>query len=621
MKKLAIFAHHDPKGAVRAYIVNCLNGLRETVDDILVVINGELSQEGRATLQGLGVECIVRANEGFDFWAWKAGLDFLGMDKVREYREVLLTNCSFYGPLHSFLPMWQHMDGVACDWWGITEHPALPELHIPPHLQSYWLVLRKPVLASEAFALFWNTLPAMHTYADAVRHGELGLSTHLSHAGFTQAAFIPAEVTSPWRADPCLKTDTLVLEHGCPVVKRKYFTTFKKELCKVLDDCGTRLLFDHIQETAPSALDAIWEDLLATEHMSVINDSLHLNYIIGTHERGNTALQDSDKTALILYAYYDDLVEYAAGYVQNLPARVEVFIVTVTEEAAKKFSERLCQVPNRVHTRTQPNRGRDTAALLVTCADVIQNHDLVCFVHLKKTPHAASPLVGESFREHCFSCLLFNQPHVLRILELFQKNPRLGLLAPFPPTAFGLDFVIGSEWRLNYAAAASFLHDRLGLAQEPDPYVPAPFGGMFWARTAALRTLTAQNWSYEDFPAEPFPANDGLLPHVIERVLPSLAQHDGFYTAWVLPDCRAGSMLNNLHYLLRKERVGHRPKWRKLRLTYLRYLLLGKLLPGKYGKRYSQKLRKAKDRMLVARAAEMSSRDGTPFFRRERGAK
>ena len=63
----------------------------------------------------------------------------------------------------------------------------------------------------------------------------------------------------------------------------------------------------------------------------------------------------------------------------------------------------------------------------------------------------------------------------------------------------------------------------------------APFGGMFWVKTKALKTLTSYDWKCEDFPSEPFPTDDGLLPHSIERLISILAQRDGYFIGHIAP--------------------------------------------------------------------------------------
>ena len=80
-KRLAIYVHFDKKGAVRDYVVHCLKGLQEVVSDILVVVNGDLSDEGRCALEVLGVDILVRENLGLTLVGGKKASSIMAMTK------------------------------------------------------------------------------------------------------------------------------------------------------------------------------------------------------------------------------------------------------------------------------------------------------------------------------------------------------------------------------------------------------------------------------------------------------------------------------------------------------------------------------------------------------------
>ena len=76
----------------------------------------------------------------------------------------------------------------------------------------------------------------------------------------------------------------------------------------------------------------------------------------------------------------------------------------------------------------------------------------------------------------------------------------------------------------------------------------APFGSECYIRTDALRTLFSKDWSINDFPKEPTPA-DATPLHAIERVIPFAVQNDGYYSGWLMSDRWAPVILDNLTYL------------------------------------------------------------------------
>ena len=62
---------------------------------------------------------------------------------------------------------------------------------------------------------------------------------------------------------------------------------------------------------------------------------------------------------------------------------------------------------------------------------------------------------------------------------------------------------------------------------------PITLGTAFWCKREALAALFEHDFSYEDFPDEPMPI-DGTVCHALERILGYVAQHEGYYTAYIM---------------------------------------------------------------------------------------
>lgn len=90
MNRLALYVFWEKDGIVRDYVTYYLNALKEVAQDIIVIVNGKLSAEGRKKLEELGADILVRENEGLDFAAWKAALEDIGWDKLSLYDELIL---------------------------------------------------------------------------------------------------------------------------------------------------------------------------------------------------------------------------------------------------------------------------------------------------------------------------------------------------------------------------------------------------------------------------------------------------------------------------------------------------------------------------------------------------
>ncbi|KAB2727341.1 rhamnan synthesis F family protein [Brucella anthropi] len=104
-KRLAIAFFFDENHIVDDYMIYLMRHLKPFVDHTIFVSNGPLSKDSEIALDDVAEEIILRKNEGFDVWAYKAGLEHIGYDRLKEYDEVLLYNHTFYGPIFPFSEM------------------------------------------------------------------------------------------------------------------------------------------------------------------------------------------------------------------------------------------------------------------------------------------------------------------------------------------------------------------------------------------------------------------------------------------------------------------------------------------------------------------------------------
>ena len=145
MNRLGIFFFYDAQGVVDDYVTTLLDGLAPHFTEMAIVCNGELTDEGRAKLARYTGNITVRANQGFDAWAYKTAMDSYGWDALTEFDEIVLFNATIMGPVHPFSEMFDAMDKRDLDFWGITKfhkvpfdpHPVpLPRLQQEPGVQQ-----------------------------------------------------------------------------------------------------------------------------------------------------------------------------------------------------------------------------------------------------------------------------------------------------------------------------------------------------------------------------------------------------------------------------------------------------------------------------------------------------
>jgi lipopolysaccharide biosynthesis protein len=176
LTRVAIYAHYSPEALILSHSWPYLESLIALGFKIIFVSNSNISIEDSQLLEGKNIGFIIRENIGLDFGMWKSALDTV---KLEEIDELLLTNSSIMGPFSPLAPIFEKASHWRCDFWGITDNTELA-----PHLQSYFIVLRKSVLKSRAFIEFWNSVLPYHSKNQIIRSYEIGFTVWLEENGF-----------------------------------------------------------------------------------------------------------------------------------------------------------------------------------------------------------------------------------------------------------------------------------------------------------------------------------------------------------------------------------------------------------------------------------------------------
>lgn len=281
MRRLAIYTFWEKNGVVREYVVYFLKSLKEISDEILVVVNGKINNQGKKIFDEIGVQYIQRENFGLDFSAWKAGLEYISRDAIKYYDEIILCNCSVYGPIYSFSDSFHAMECVECDFWGMTVVPedrtaelikGNPDSYVREHIQSYFIVLKRTITNSDVFWKWWDNLKHSKNFWDEVYTHETKFTEYLVVNGFKMGCYYRA--TSLW--NPTIFEPTKLIKARMPLVKRKLFSEHHNRLV----DYASLLVFNMINNCTNYSVNIIWDDLKGTEKDYHLKERLKKEWLL-----------------------------------------------------------------------------------------------------------------------------------------------------------------------------------------------------------------------------------------------------------------------------------------------------------------------------------------------------
>lgn len=251
LKRIVFFVHYDSNNVVSDNDINYIKSLKNMNMEVVVISNNnQLSTKYVELLNSNADHVIIRENKGYDFAAWKCGMENYGYDVISKYDEVILVNNSVIGPVYNLNNIFTTMEDKKCDFWGLTLFPRMNDGsylnldYIPEHIQSYFMVFNQNVVVSNVFRDFWSDLSGKNDFVETVACYESQLTKILNKAGYKHAVYIEetkyiidmlgdAKIpyVKPW----------LLLLLGMPFVKKKY-SMYCTDEDKILTESYTKLL-------------------------------------------------------------------------------------------------------------------------------------------------------------------------------------------------------------------------------------------------------------------------------------------------------------------------------------------------------------------------------------------
>ena len=559
-QRLGIYCFYDKYGHAASFIKTFLDDLMDNLDDLVVVVNGQLSDQARQLFSEYTKTIIVRENKGLDVAAYKQAILTLGWEKLESYDEVICLNDTVMGPVYPFREMFACMDRKDVDFWGITAYAGetVDKEQIPTHLQAYWHAYRRSLVSSPAFHEYWETMPLWKDYAEVTRKHEMTFTKHFTDLGFTWASYIDWRKYQGYSSYPLLYMPMqIVRDDRCPIFKRRSFFVDYSAYFDQTAGQPALDLYEYLRDHTDYDVDMIWDAILPSYNIDDIRKAMHLDYVLPS-QAINPQTHDRPRSAFIYHVYFMDLLEDTCHYIASLPEETDLYI-TSTEDKIPQIREYMQQhgISHQATFIPVINRGRDVSALLVAaCPGVLSGkYDVIGFAHDKKSSqnqeNGHHGTESQGFAYKLMENTLGSEAYVKNILTLFAENPRLGQVTPPPPYhALYFAHTIPHDWGANYEITKELLEDRLGIHVPLSPTKPtaSAMGSCYWFRVEALKPLFEYGWKYEDFLPEGQMGEDGTISHAIERANGYICQSRGYYPAWVLSDRYARIEVDPLFY-------------------------------------------------------------------------
>lgn len=228
------------------------------------------------------------------------------------------------------------------------------------------------------------------------------------------------------------------------------------------------------------------------------------------------------RIAICLHIFYADFIDKFELSLSKLPVKVDVFVTCASEQIEVDAKARFELLPtvNKVLTAQAPNKGRNFGPFLVEFASQLQDYDLMCHLHSKKSLYSGREQT--QWFDYLHQYLLADLHVVSCLLRLFDEHKDLGV---YYPSSFWMMPSWVNHWTCNKSHATVFEED-WGFKIDSN-FLTYPVGGMFWARPSAILPMLEKQYSYDDFPAEPLP-NDGSYLHAMERSIGLMAEERGY---------------------------------------------------------------------------------------------
>jgi rhamnosyltransferase len=544
-----IYLIYDEDGIVDDYILYWLNAIKEYSESIVVVVNGKLTAEGRRKIYTITEDVFVRENIGFDAHAYKAALEYVGYDNLKDYDECIITNYTTYGPIYSFADFFEKMEESEADFYGMFRMSLSTGVKTvcglpwdrciikPKPISNFWGI-KKRLLHSGFFRNFYQNLRPINTYHESTVYYEDEFGEQVLENGFLLDTY--EQEKNGYIGNPFTRISyELLKDEKIPIYRKRNFYDSPFEILRFHSELDARNSLDYIAENTEYDTSLIWKNLLRVAHQYDLYRTLQLDYVAEAvnkyyeNVKINCCFRVTDKKS----------IELIKNIIKQIPCKFEAYISCETNDLAIKITETFPSAKIKVNEA-------NPEYIFTDFKNAFGNSDFCLFFN-DKFENYTFDVTRENLKERTFS--IFN--YIDSCIDLFIRNPRLGLLSG--PPAYHAELLLERErfnQRLFKHLSAKLYNCKIKVPLDATKAAISPWNGCFIARSGIMTSI-AEN--YELFP---FENTENLsLKQIEDRYFNKLkiscdviaygTQQHGYYPAYIRSKDMLTTDFMNINYM------------------------------------------------------------------------
>jgi rhamnosyltransferase len=517
MKRILFFVHYNKYNDLADYVIYLLDNIKQIFSRIVFISNSNLNDQQKFKLTGLYNSLIIRENKGFDFGAWKDALLQEGWNNLATYDNVTLMNDSCFGPFYGMGNIYNRMEQMSIDFWGISGHTAMnygmpiTDDPIPEHIQSYFICFTKKIINDDVFQNFWKSLSYEKNIKIVIQKYESQLTPILKKNGYNYAVLIESgdEISISFS-----RPDLFIINEA-PLVKIKSFYSFSnllyiKQLIKNKTSYPVSLIENYFSDLYDPAISfKIENKIFNHEFCSVNNSDISLPKI---------AVHINVDNPIVLQKCITIFDKWEIDY--------HLFITTDKEEKKKKIIEIM---QNHIFYKNVKEiivlkyHSQDIL-LWLNMAEKLKNYEIAGNFYMNNLDEI----------QDYFELLL---TPINKIVNIINTNKKIGIIIPDIPDPLPLQLIVGpKEKRIKFEMDKLWkkMYCKKEIQFKNLSMLIFPYGNMFWYRPSALSPLVEFCLKNKSITEKCFLKNK-LVLECLSRILVYIAWSEGYdfrISAW-----------------------------------------------------------------------------------------